>query len=122
MYENCYKKIFMYSEDKRMEKTTFMKNLELLCEKQGISVRGLCLATQISTAAQTNWRNGALPNARTQKKIADYFGVSIDELMGIAETMPVLTDEHYNLVKCFDKLNNDDKRFVMKIVTLLSKV
>ena len=30
----------------------------------------------------TSWKNGALPQVKNRKKIADYFGISVDELMG----------------------------------------
>lgn len=30
----------------------------------------------------TSWKKGALPYIKNRKKIADYFGISVDELMG----------------------------------------
>lgn len=30
----------------------------------------------------TSWKKGALPHIKNRKKIADYFGISVDELMG----------------------------------------
>ena len=30
----------------------------------------------------TSWKNGALPRMSSRKKIADYFGITVDELMG----------------------------------------
>ena len=30
----------------------------------------------------TSWKNGALPRMSSRKKIADYFGITIEELMG----------------------------------------
>lgn len=30
----------------------------------------------------TGWKNGSVPRYGTQKKIADYFGITVEELMG----------------------------------------
>ena len=30
----------------------------------------------------TSWKNGALPRMSSRKKIADYFGITVEELMG----------------------------------------
>lgn len=30
----------------------------------------------------TSWKNGALPRMSSRKKIADYFGIIVEELMG----------------------------------------
>ena len=30
----------------------------------------------------TSWKNGALPKMSSRKKIADYFGITVEELMG----------------------------------------
>lgn len=33
-------------------------------------------------SAVTSWKNGALPQVKNRKKIADYFGITVEELMG----------------------------------------
>ena len=30
----------------------------------------------------TSWKNGAFPRMSSRKKIADYFGITVEELMG----------------------------------------
>jgi transcriptional regulator with XRE-family HTH domain len=39
----------------------------------------------ISSGAVTNWKNGAVPQSATLKRIADYFGVSTSYLLGIVD-------------------------------------
>ena len=39
----------------------------------------------ISSGAVTNWKNGVLPSSSALKKLADYFGVSVDYLLGKTE-------------------------------------
>ena len=35
-----------------------------------------------SSSMPTSWKNGALPRMSSRKKIADYFGITVEELMG----------------------------------------
>ena len=35
-----------------------------------------------SNSMPTTWKNGALPKMPSRKKIADYFGITVEELMG----------------------------------------
>lgn len=36
----------------------------------------------------TSWKNGALPRMSSRKKIADYFGITVEELMGTKKKEP----------------------------------
>ena len=36
-----------------------------------------------SNSMPTSWKKGTLPHIKNRKKIADYFGITVDELMGI---------------------------------------
>ena len=35
-----------------------------------------------SNSMPTSWKNGAFPRMSSRKKIADYFGITVEELMG----------------------------------------
>lgn len=60
----------------------FWENLVELCSKQNISPTGLCLKLGFSNATAVRWKKGSMPNDTTLKKIADYFGVSVEYLKG----------------------------------------
>lgn len=55
-----------------------------------------------SNSMPTSWKKGALPHIKNRKKIADYFGISVDELMetkkepagkgGLDEQMQTIVD------------------------------
>ena len=36
----------------------------------------------------TSWKNGALPRMSSRKKIADYFGITVEEPMGTKKSPP----------------------------------
>lgn len=53
-----------------------------LCAKNSTSPSAVCKALGFSNATATHWKNGAQPNPATLKKIANFFGVSVDYLLG----------------------------------------
>ena len=69
---------------------------EMLLKKNGVSVADVSRATGISQSTLSNWkkRNNFL-TAKNAKLIADYFGVSVDFLMG-AEPNEKMTDEKFD--------------------------
>lgn len=60
----------------------FFDRLKKLCEKNGISPYKACTDVGLNRAAVAKWKNGSNPNGATAMKLADYFGVSVDYLLG----------------------------------------
>lgn len=57
-----------------------------LCEKKGVSPTRAALEIGLSKATPTSWKNkGITPQAAQLQKIASYFGVSVDSLLGIKQ-------------------------------------
>ncbi len=55
---------------------------EKLCEENGVTPYRVCKETGITTATISNWKAGRyVPKQDKMKKIADFFGVSVDYLM-----------------------------------------
>lgn len=62
---------------------------EALCKERGVTPNKVSVATGVPTSALTNWKNkytrddvaGFEPKADKIKRIADYFGVSLDYFM-----------------------------------------
>lgn len=59
----------------------FWNNLVLLCNKRNISPNTVALSLGLSNATATKWKQGAIPRNTTLKKIADYFNITVDELL-----------------------------------------
>ena len=53
-----------------------------LCKKRGISDTAAIQAINLSTGNLKNWKNGRTPKPEILKKVADYFNVSVDYLLG----------------------------------------
>lgn len=59
---------------------------EKLCEEKGVTPYRVCKETGITTSTISNWKAGRYtPKADKIQKIADFFGVSIEFLMGAEE-------------------------------------
>ena len=60
----------------------FYNNFVKLCNSVGKSPSRVVLEIGGTKSAITRWKNGSLPTDATAMKIAEYFGVSIEELTG----------------------------------------
>lgn len=60
----------------------FWTQYQLLCQTVGKSPNGVAKELGLSSGTVTFWKNGKIPKSETLKKIADYFGVTVDYLLG----------------------------------------
>lgn len=60
----------------------FYDNFEKLCRENGKTPVGVARELGISRGSPSNWKqNGNIPHAPTLQKIADYFGITTDQLL-----------------------------------------
>ena len=60
----------------------FFDRFQALCEEKGVSVYRACTDIGLNRSAVAKWKAGGMPNGTTAGKLADYFGVSTDYLLG----------------------------------------
>ena len=61
----------------------FFDVFKTLCEKKGVSCKRAAEDMGLSNSIATKWKKtGAMPQGETLNKIAAYFGVSVDYLLG----------------------------------------
>lgn len=60
----------------------FWERLSILIKERDISASGLAKQIGLSNSASVKWKKGAIPDSSTLQKIADYFNVSVDYLLG----------------------------------------
>lgn len=58
-----------------------------LCKEKGTSPNAVAKDLELSSGSVTFWKKGKTPQYNTLKKIADYFGVTVEYLLG-NETLP----------------------------------
>lgn len=60
----------------------FWENFYDLCKQKAVTPNYVCKELGFSTATATHWKNGKIPSGASLQKLADYFGVSVDHLLG----------------------------------------
>lgn len=81
---------------------SFWKQYHSLCESIGKSPNAVADELEFSNATCTKWKNGATPQGKSLAKIAEYFDVSIDTLLGKEKNVPA--DFHKNEADIKDKI------------------
>ena len=105
----------------------FYKRLRDLCEERNLTVNELVKILNLSSGSPTAWKNGTIPRNATLIKIADYFSVTTDYLLGnenkIAPTgtgkRDVLDEVDVAFYGDFKELNEDEKETVRDMVRLM---
>lgn len=65
----------------------FYENFLKLCAQKGVSPSAVLVSLGMSKGSVTHWKGGKMPHDSTLAKIADYFGVTVDDLTGQAATV-----------------------------------
>lgn len=104
---------------KKEEINLFYENFERQCEKAGKfpSIVVEELGFDKSTAAK--WKKGTLPQIASRKKIADYFGITVEELMGTKKEPAgegELTEDMKEILEYAQKMGPDERK---AFITLL---
>ena len=76
----------------------FWDNYYNLCLNNGISPNAAAKEMKISSGAVTEWKKGRVPQMATIKKIANYFGVSVDYLLGKTSEPASRAEIHGNAI------------------------
>ena len=87
----------------------FWENFVLLCNKRLKSPNKVCADLGYSSATATKWKNGSVPRDTTLNSIADYFGITVEELIrdpaekvaapaDLPPSLPPLSPEFYELL------------------------
>lgn len=62
--------------------SVFFDRFSLLCSKQGETPNSFAKKNGIPSGSVTAWKRGSMPRPATLDKIAAYFGVTVDYLLG----------------------------------------
>ena len=79
----------------------FYDNFCAICKRNGLKPTNVVKELGLSSGNMTNWKNGRMPKTSVLNKLADYFNISIDELLGNEKT---LTDEDQEMQEYLDFL------------------
>ena len=60
----------------------FWENYLSLCARSGKSANAVAKELSIASGTVSEWKKGRVPQNATLRKIADYFGISVEKLLG----------------------------------------
>lgn len=95
-----------------------------LLDMNGVKSADVARATGISNMTFSDWKNGkSTPKMDKIEKIAKYFGVTTDYMMGKKSEVPSLSmaDEHFELIKLYSSLSEADQKAIMQIMRSMAK-
>lgn len=98
--------------------TAFYKNYIELCRKAGKSPSAVAIECGLSRGSATTWKSGTLPRNETMIVIADYFHVTVEDLLREdAESTPTpaadLTDTEQMVLNLWRKVPEDKRPQVL---------
>ena len=90
-----------------------------LCKKAGKSPSGAAQDMGLSRARVTDWKRGGLPSATALRKIAEYFGVSVNDLLGIEKDPDDAVGVNSEIEAIFNSLNADHQQQALAFLRFL---
>jgi transcriptional regulator with XRE-family HTH domain len=100
----------------------FWNTLVELCNNKGVSPNFVAKELGITSGTVTSWKKGGIPRDTTLRKIADYFGVTVDELLGRKpmegqdDYIKPMTPEARLLVSGVDRMPEEDRKKALNIM------
>jgi transcriptional regulator with XRE-family HTH domain len=95
----------------------FKENFVRLCNQNGVAPTVVCKEIGLSDAVYSKWTDESVPRKATLMKIADYFGVTVEDLLQEKKPSAVETEED-ELNEMLEELKN---RSEMKMLFSLAK-
>lgn len=94
----------------------FYDRFKALCENKKTSPTRAAIDMGFSNSITTKWKKtGATPDGVTLAKIAEYFGITVDELLG-KEKQPAdgeLSDDEKAMLDLFRRASEDSRRLAL---------
>ena len=95
-----------------------------LLDMNGVKSADVARATGISNMTFSDWKNGkSTPKMDKIEKIAKYFGVTTDYMIGKKSEIPSasMADDHLELIKLYSSLSEADQKAIMQIMRSMNK-
>lgn len=93
---------------------SFYSNFLALCNSVNKTPSRVVLEVGLKKSAVTRWKAGSLPTDASAQKVADYFCITIDELMAENENKPTidgeLTEMQIEAVELIKSMSEDQLR------------
>lgn len=95
-----------------------------LCNSVNKAPNKVAAELGITSGTATKWKNGAVPQDRTIKKIADYFGVSVEYLKGETDIKNPAAEDSSGIdkevLRLFNRIPDESKKDAMNYLRFLA--
>ena len=98
----------------------FWEKLLEICNARGESPNGVAKKIGVASCSVTSWKNGGRPRDSTLLKLASYFGVTVDYLLGNEPASPAAPTE--NVVIFHRDGKTVTKKFSKEQMEMLAKM
>lgn len=95
----------------------FYDNFIRACNSVGKSPSAVLLELGLGKSAGTRWKNGHAPTDATLQKLADYFGVSKETLLGRQEKSPA--SDEAERPESWDLLTREEREKAREYIEML---
>ena len=99
---------------------TIYNNIKSLCDERGVKPGRMCVELGMSKSILTGLKNGTKKNIQTDtaQKIADYFGVTVDRVLGAEKEAAAPKDDglspmEFQLMEYVRALTDDQKKMLL---------
>lgn len=102
---------------------SFIETVSVLLNEKGISINKMLCDLNLGKGTFATWKKrGTIPKGDILQKIADYFDVSVDYLLGKApEQSNDLSEDERELLGLLRQLSDDDLTTALKLVKLMAE-
>ena len=103
----------------------FWNKLLTLCSSKNISPNKLCSDLGLSNATATRWKKGSVPRGTTLIQIAEYFGVTTEELLSEEKEIPPgeipegLDEKDIEILNMYSRLSDEQKQQALSYLQFL---
>lgn len=89
----------------------FYENFIKICHQKGYIPTNVIEEIGLSSGNMSKWKNGATPNSKTVKKMADYLGVSSDRLIGSTHSSSIeMESDLQEIIDIYENLNMEGRK------------
>ena len=98
----------------------FWEKFSELCKNANVSASQVVKELSLSSSSVTSWKKGKVPHHGTLLKIAEYFGVSVDYLLGKdGEAPPPVDPVDAEIAELWGKLTEEQQADVVQYIEFL---
>jgi transcriptional regulator with XRE-family HTH domain len=107
--------------------TTFYKNYVALCARKKKSASAVAVEIGLSRTSPNGWKKGKQPSDINLEKLANYFGVSVDDLISEQKEKPTLQAESeldpvtQELFEIVNNSDEDELKALLEMARLIKK-